>query len=135
MTTPLWCLLIAVLMPYVLAFSGAGFRQRQLGSVDNRNPRQQALQLTGAGARCYAAQQNAWEALAVFTAAVTAAHLAGAAADTSALAAQAFIAARVVHAGCRTVLGPRTAGALSVGEFIGDASTPDRPACDVTQLP
>ena len=98
MTTPLWCLLIAVLMPYVLAFSGAGFRQRQLGSVDNRHPRQQALQLTGAGARCYAAQQNAWEALAVFTAAVTAAHLAGAAADTSALAAQAFIAARVMHA-------------------------------------
>ena len=98
MTTPLWCLLIAVLIPYVLAFSGAGFRQRQLGSVDNRPPRQQALQLTGAGARCYAAQQNAWEALAVFTAAVTAAHLAGAAADTSALAAQAFIVARVVHA-------------------------------------
>lgn len=98
MTTPFWCLLVAVLIPYVLSFTGAWFRQRQLGSIDNHHPRQQAMQLTGAGARCYAAQQNAWEALAVFTAAVTAAHLAGADAGSSALAAQVFIAARIVHA-------------------------------------
>ncbi len=99
MTIALWCLLVAVLIPYVLSFSGAAFRQRELGSVDNRNPRQQALQLTGAGARCYAAQQNAWEALAVFTAAVATAHLAGVDAADSAIAAQLFIAARVAHAG------------------------------------
>ena len=98
MTTPLWCLFIAVLIPYVLAFTGTSFRRRQLGSVDNHNPRQQVLQLTGAGARCYAAQQNAWEALAVFTAAVATAHLAGADASDAARAAQIFIAARVVHA-------------------------------------
>ena len=98
MTTPLWCLLIAVLVPYLLAFTGATFRQRQLGSVDNRHPREQVSKLTGAGARCYAAQQNAWEALAVFTVAVLTAHLCNADPAKSAVAAQLFIAARVTHA-------------------------------------
>jgi uncharacterized MAPEG superfamily protein len=98
MTTPFWCLLAAAFIPYPLAFLGTYYRQRELGSIDNRNPRQQALQLTGAGARCYAAQQNAWEALAVFTAAVTVAHLAGADPARSAQVALVFIAARVVHA-------------------------------------
>jgi uncharacterized MAPEG superfamily protein len=98
MTVPFWCLLAAVAMPYLLAFTGAAYRQRELGSVDNRHPRQQAQQLTGAGARCYAAQQNAWEALAVFTAAVLVSHLAGADAGRSAIAATVFVAARVLHA-------------------------------------
>jgi uncharacterized MAPEG superfamily protein len=100
MTTPFWCLLAAVVLPYLLAFTGASYRKRELGSVDNRNPRLQVQQLTGTGARCYAAQQNAWEALAVFTAAVTVAHLAGADAGKSAIAALVFIAARVLHAVC-----------------------------------
>jgi uncharacterized MAPEG superfamily protein len=98
MTVPFWCLLIAVVLPYLLAFTGAAYRRRELGSMDNRHPRQQAMQLTGAGARCYAAQQNAWEALAVFTAAVAVAHLAGADAGKSAIAASVFIVARVLHA-------------------------------------
>jgi uncharacterized MAPEG superfamily protein len=98
MTVPFWCLLAAVEIPYLLSFTGAAFRNRELGSVDNRNPRLQAQQLTGAGARCYAAQQNAWEALAVFTAAVAVAHLAGADPERSATAALVFIVARVLHA-------------------------------------
>ena len=92
MTTPFWCLLAAVAMPYLLAFTGTYFRKRELGTVDNRNPRQQALQLTGAGARCYAAQQNAWEALAVFTAAVVTAHLFQADPADSSTAALVFVA-------------------------------------------
>lgn len=35
---------------------------------DNKEPRIQALQLTGVGARAMAAQANSWETLAVFSA-------------------------------------------------------------------
>ena len=98
MTTPFWCLLIALLIPIALAGMGGFFRMRQFGTLDNKHPRQQAAQLEGAGARCMAAQQNAWEALAIFTAAVMVAHLAGADPGRSATAAQLFIGARVLHA-------------------------------------
>ncbi len=97
MTTPLWCLLIAALMPYVLAGVGAKYRVSQLGSLDNKNPRLQANQLEGVAARAYAAQQNAWEALAVFGTAVIVAHLAGADPGWSATAAVVFVVARVLH--------------------------------------
>jgi uncharacterized MAPEG superfamily protein len=49
-------------------------------------------------ARAYGAQQNAWEALAVFTAAVAAAHLAGADPGMSAMAAELFIVGRIFQA-------------------------------------
>lgn len=98
MTTPLWCLFIVALMPYPLAFLSGYFKNSQLGSVDNKNPRAQALLLEGPGARTVAAQANAWEALAVFTAAVVAAHLAGADPGSSATAAMLFVVARVLHA-------------------------------------
>ncbi len=97
MTTPFWCLLAAILLPYVLAGVGGYFRMRQFGRIDNKHPRQQAAALEGAGARAYAAQQNAWEALAVFAPSVLVAHVAGADPDRSAIAALAFLAARVVH--------------------------------------
>ncbi len=99
MTTPFWCLLIAVLIPFVLAGIGGYFKSQQFDSLDNNNPRVQSALLEGAGARAVAAQQNAWEALAVFTAAVAVAHLAGADAGSSATAAMLFIAARVLHGG------------------------------------
>ena len=49
------------------------------------------------GARVVAAQQNAWEALAIFSAAVVIAHLAGADARLSGIAAGIFVATRVAH--------------------------------------
>ena len=97
MTTPFWCLLVAVLIPYVLAMTGGYFKMRQLGSVDNKDPRAQAAALEGAGARAWAAQQNAWEALPVFASAVFIAHLAGADPGRSATAALVFVVARVLH--------------------------------------
>ena len=97
MTTPLWCLLVAVLIPYVLAGVGGYFKTKQFGSVDNNNPRAQSATLEGAGARAVAAQSNAWEALGVFSAAVLMGHLAGADPGLSATAALLFIAARAVH--------------------------------------
>ena len=50
-----------------LAGVGGYFRQANLGAVDNENPRTQAALLEGAGARAYAAQANAWEAVALFS--------------------------------------------------------------------
>jgi len=100
MTLPLWCLLIAVLLPNVLAGIGGFYRSRLPGGFDNNNPREQAKVLTGAGARAYAAQQNAWEALAVFTVAVLTAHVLGADPAMSARLAVGWVAFRVLHAVC-----------------------------------
>ena len=99
MTTPLWCLLIASFIPFVLAGIGGYLRVQQLGELDANHPRVQAYELRDVAARAYAAQQNAWEALGLFTAAVVTAHLAGADAGSSATAASLFIVARVLHAG------------------------------------
>jgi uncharacterized MAPEG superfamily protein len=98
MTTPLWCLMIAVLIPYVLAPIGAYLKKQELGSVDLNEPRTQSAQVTGAGARAVAAQDNMWEGVAVFSAAVLVNHVKGDADPTlSATLAQVFIAARIVH--------------------------------------
>ncbi len=97
MTTPFWCLLVMVIIPYIIAGVTAYFRVNQLGSVDVKSPREQALELKDAGARAVAAQQNTWEAVAVFGSAVIIAHLAGADAATSATLAMVFIVARILH--------------------------------------
>jgi uncharacterized MAPEG superfamily protein len=99
-TTPLWCLVIVAFLPYVLAFSGSYFKMKQFGTVDNKHPRAQAARLEGAGARVVAAQANAWEALAVFTAVVAVLHLANpeaARSDKAANLAMVFVAARIAH--------------------------------------
>jgi len=99
MTVPFWCLLIVILIPYVMSPVSGYFKARQLGSYDNKQPREQASQLTGVGARSVAAQLNAWEATAVFTAAVLVNHVKGSAdPDTSAMLAVGFVVCRVVHA-------------------------------------
>jgi len=100
LTTVLACLLVTVLIPYVLSGIGGYHKGRQLGKIDNNNPRLQAAQLTGAGARAVAAQQNAWEALAVFTASLAAALFAGVEPGRVALPALIFVAARIAHAAC-----------------------------------
>ena len=97
MTVPFWCLLVVALIPYVLAALGGYFRVAQLGSFDNYEPRRQYARLEGSGARAWAAQQNAWESLGLFTAAVVVAHLAGADPGHSAIAAIVFLITRLVH--------------------------------------
>jgi uncharacterized MAPEG superfamily protein len=72
MNTVIGSLLILCLLPIICSWVGGYFRQQQLGSVDNKEPRIQSQQLSGAGARAVAAQANSWEALAVFSAAVLA---------------------------------------------------------------
>lgn len=98
MTTPFWCLVVIAGMPIGLAFVGDYFRHADLGSMDNRDPRGQAARLQGAGARAYAAQANAWEALPVFAVAVFLAHLTGGDASQSAIASVLFVITRVAHA-------------------------------------
>ena len=97
MTLPLWALIGAVLLPYIIAGITSVYRIRQFGSVDNNHPRVQAAKLEGIGARAVGAQANAWEALTVFAPAVILAHIAGADARMSAIAAGIFLAARVLH--------------------------------------
>jgi uncharacterized MAPEG superfamily protein len=97
MTTPLWCLAIVAVLPYFLAWVGGYLTYAQLGSIDNKNPRQQKTRLEGAAARSVAAQANAWEALPFFTAGVVIAHLAGADPAKAALWAKLFVATRVLH--------------------------------------
>ncbi len=100
MTTPLICLLIVMLLPIVLAGVGGYYRAREPGGFDNSSPREQVKQLSGAGARAYAAQQNAWEAIALFTPAVLVAHVLQADPALSAILAVAFVAFRAAHAVC-----------------------------------
>jgi uncharacterized MAPEG superfamily protein len=97
MTIALWCLVIAALIPEVIAISTILVRNKQLGSVDNKNPRAQYAQLDGGGARRVAAQANAWESLQVFTICVFVAHVAGADTYQSGVAAMIFIAMRLFH--------------------------------------
>jgi uncharacterized MAPEG superfamily protein len=99
-TTPLWCLAITALLPFLLSFSGGYFRMRQFGSIDNKHPRIQAAKLEGVGARVYAAQANAWEALTVFTAVLVVLHLANpeaARGPTAANLSAVFLLTRVAH--------------------------------------
>ena len=98
MTTPLWCLMIGVILPYVWAGSSLHFRKQQFGAPDLNEPRVQGEQLTGAGARAWGAQMNAWEAVIVFGAANFAAFAAGVGADSSwNLAAIIWVVARAAH--------------------------------------
>ena len=97
MTTPFWCLLVAVLLPYVWAGTSGYYKKQQFGSLDANHPRAQSAALQDAGARANAAQLNSWEALAVFGAAVMVAHLAGADESLSATASIIFVAARALH--------------------------------------
>lgn len=97
MTIPLWCLLIVTFLPFAWVAVAGQQRMQQFGSIDNRGPRQQQMQLTGLGARAMAAHQNAWEALAMFTAAVLTAHLNGATTGQAATAAMLFVIARIAH--------------------------------------
>ena len=77
MNTIMVSLLILSVLPLVCAWTAGYYRQKQFGSVDNKEPRLQSLQLTGAGARAVAAQSNTWEALGVYSAAILATFISG----------------------------------------------------------
>ncbi|MEN0036877.1 MAG: MAPEG family protein [Cellvibrio sp.] len=98
MKTAIIVLLCLCLMPYLLACVSGYYRQKQLGKVDNQNPRLQYTQLEGIGARAVAAQQNSWEALLIYSAALLAVVASGVIVEHLALAALIVLLARLLHA-------------------------------------
>lgn len=75
MTLAYWCVVIAMLLPWVAAFYAkmyAGFSM-----ADNHNPREFFAHAKGKAARANAAQQNSYEIFAPFAAAVIIAHFTG----------------------------------------------------------
>ena len=90
-------LFIVSLLPMVLAVVGAYCRYRQFGYLDNHHPRLQQAQLTGLAARALAAQKNAWEALALFTAMCVLAYASGLDFVEFKYAAGLFLLSRLMH--------------------------------------
>jgi uncharacterized MAPEG superfamily protein len=75
MTVALWCILIAIFLPYictVIAKASGGFRLS-----DNHDPRDFLESLNGLARRAQAAQLNSFEVTPAFAAAVIVAHLVG----------------------------------------------------------
>lgn len=93
MPIALWCVLLAGIMPVVMA----GVAKWGPG-LDNRNPRDWANTLVGHRRRAYAAHQNSYEAFPFFAAAVLAAMLMKAPQGTIDTLAVLFVAARIGYA-------------------------------------
>ena len=97
MNTVIGSLLIMCILPLTCAWIAGYHRQKQLGTVDNKEPRSQSLQLTGAGARAVAAQGNTWEALAVFSAAILAVFISGVDLQSITAPVMVFVALRIAY--------------------------------------
>tara|TARA_R110000823_G_scaffold27609_18_gene80528 strand:- start:15684 stop:16076 length:393 start_codon:yes stop_codon:yes gene_type:complete len=97
MSTVISSLLVLSILPIACSWIAGYHRKQQLGKIDNKEPRVQSSQLTGAGARAVAAQANSWEALAVFSAAVLAISLSGVVLESIATLALIFTALRVLY--------------------------------------
>jgi uncharacterized MAPEG superfamily protein len=98
MNALLWCLVVTVFLPFVIAMVGFNLRKKQFGVADNHLPRIQQAQMTGIGARAIGAQQNAWEALMMFTPVVMVVQIAGVDPTASGLTGIVFVVARLLHA-------------------------------------
>ena len=75
MNVALWCILIAIFLPYIctgIAKASGGYRLS-----DNHDPRDFLESLNGLARRAHAAQLNSFEVTPAFAAAVIVAHLVG----------------------------------------------------------
>ena len=77
MTYPFWTIITAAFLPYLWSIAGMIYKIKMDGKIDIKSPRDQASRLEGAGKRANAAQNNAWEALAVYSACFLTAVVAG----------------------------------------------------------
>ena len=93
-------LIAMALFPYMMAWVSGFYRVKELGKIDNKNPRQQYTQLTGVGARAVAAQQNCWEALAFYSAALLAVSASGVSVDYLAETALVVLVCRTLYCIC-----------------------------------
>jgi uncharacterized MAPEG superfamily protein len=69
MTTLIICLFIASLLPFIAKIPVV-IAMHKMGGYNNNHPRDQQAKLTGFGARAFAAHQNAFESLLIFSPAV-----------------------------------------------------------------
>ena len=95
MTAAYWCVLIAIVMPTLLAGLAkftSGFRPK-----DNHNPRAYLATLTGWQQRANWAQQNTFESIPGFMAAVVIAHQMGGNQDSIDMLAISYIVLRIVY--------------------------------------
>ena len=95
MTLAYWCVLAAILLPY--AFTGFAKFQGGFGLNENKNPREFLEKLSGARKRAHWAQQNSFEILPGFAAAVIISHLAGTAPQATIAFAGEAAKAGIVH--------------------------------------
>ncbi len=99
MTIAFWCVLVAVLLPYV-CFGIARNRGREPSGErlrDNRNPRDFPNRIEGLAKRSWDAHLNAFESLPGFAAAVIIAHLVHAPQNQIDFLASVWVLARVAH--------------------------------------
>lgn len=100
MTTAYWCVLVAILLPYVCTVT-AKMAGDRFGPNANRDPRGWLDKQQGLSRRAHAAQLNGFEVTPAFAAAVIIAHLAGGAQQgTIDLLALLFVASRVAYILC-----------------------------------
>lgn len=95
MTLAYWCVLAAILLPYIwtgVAKFTSGFRPR-----DNHNPREYLEKLEGPAKRAHWAQLNTFESIPGFMAAVIIAHQAGAPQATVDAIAVTYIGLRLAY--------------------------------------
>ncbi len=95
MTLALWCVLIALLMPYL--WTGTAKAMGGYSLRDNHRPRVFLAQLQGPAARAHAAQLNSFEAFPAFVAAVLVAQYANSPQSTIDALAVTWIALRLAY--------------------------------------
>lgn len=96
MSTLIWCLLIAGLLPILAKAPVVYFQNRDRG-YDNKHPRAQQQRLTGVGARAVAGHYNAYEAFPLFAAAVLAVIATGQVTSSAIQLSVAFIVLRLAY--------------------------------------
>ena len=97
MNTLILALMICSIIPITCAWVSGYYRHQQLGTVDNKHPREQNTQLSGPGQRAVAAQANAWEALAVLIATSVAVVASGLEIDKISTLLWVFVGCRIAH--------------------------------------
>lgn len=97
MKTAIIVLFCLCTIPYIFAVISHYCRKKQFSQFNNQYPREQAAQLSGFGARAVAAQQNSWEALAIYCAALLAVVASGLDINYLAEAAIIMLIGRLLH--------------------------------------
>lgn len=92
MTTALWCILAAAILPQL-----AGIFAKASSEYDNESPRDYLARQEGAKARANAAMQNGYEGLPLFFAAVIIAHYLQADQSNIDLLALSYVGSRIIY--------------------------------------